>query len=766
MKFLFSTITVLAITILIHLSACNSPQSGTSRLRFNEALEAFYKSDWEQAEKGFLEARDKAELDTELRFRAAFNLGVSYAEHAATLTDDTEQAMNLLQQSSAWFRDAVRLRETDEDARFNLEIVLRRIQILADQLNKGKNSLEARLDRVIDDQRSLLGQIRQLMAKVKQAGAEAEPVAFEGDFTSLATFQRTLLADVGTIIDLSANEKALLEGRSEDETTDQEKVRIVQLKNLELYLERGHREQADARRLLRRLQGDKSHERANATLTELTRAREQLLDPIAVLKGILGDQAVLTTHTRGLEQVNSLGTNQEKKAVAPPPPWLTKEHLAERQTTLQERTLEIKERFSAAVSTDPPSTDPGSTNQQPSANTDPKQQRLLEAARKALPHIEATHNKMGQAGLGLQSAKLKTVGANQREALERLALAIEMFSGLRETIELCFAEQQQMVGLLAPKQAEGDPAAPRATPTNRIISAVQQGSLRNQGRLTRLKQLLTEELQTIEAKASSEGQQQDDPASNDAHKQRFALAETHRQNAMTATEQVQTILSGSGTQAAVTKHTQEALDHITELRRLFFSIIEHLKELARNQSELHDKTATAHAADDTNRAKLLGPLVDFQSKYVQTAQALAGALDQQADAAHEQTEANPEQAKNIADAAVEMHSAVNEMTNAHTALQETQNPTMSHSLEPILTHQLKAVEHIANAIQILQPPQQKKNDQKQDQQQQQQQQESDEKMSQREAERRLQTIREREAERRRDQQRRQRGASQDVEKDW
>ena len=80
-------------------------------------------------------------------------------------------------------------------------------------------------------------------------------------------------------------------------------------------------------------------------------------------------------------------------------------------------------------------------------------------------------------------------------------------------------------------------------------------------------------------------------------------------------------------------------------------------------------------------------------------------------------------------------------------------------LEPTLEHQLAAMEHLENAIHLLEPPSQQPQDE------QEQQQQPEEQISQRQAERRLQEIREREAERqrRREQQRTERDP---VEKDW
>ena len=83
-------------------------------------------------------------------------------------------------------------RPDDADARINLEIVLRRVQLLADRLNRGSNGLEARLDRLIDDQRGRRDRIRALLGQI---GPEtAAPPARRGACEGLGAVRRTLPA--------------------------------------------------------------------------------------------------------------------------------------------------------------------------------------------------------------------------------------------------------------------------------------------------------------------------------------------------------------------------------------------------------------------------------------------------------------------------------------------------------------------------------------------------------------------------------------------
>ena len=90
-------------------------------------------------------------------------------------------------------------------------------------------------------------------------------------------------------------------------------------------------------------------------------------------------------------------------------------------------------------------------------------------------------------------------------------------------------------------------------------------------------------------------------------------------------------------------------------------------------------------------------------------------------------------------------------------------------LEPILEHQRLAMEHLENAIRLLEPQQDQQQPQDQsgsEQQQQQSQAEDEEQVTQRQAERRLQALRDREAERERQRRERRRIEPEPVEKDW
>ena len=149
-------------------------------------------------------------------------------------------------------------------------------------------------------------------------------------------------------------------------------------------------------------------------------------------------------------------------------------------------------------------------------------------------------------------------------------------------------------------------------------------------------------------------------------KERYLQAEQLRANALNALNQVNDVLAKhdarqSDSQLAI-NGSQEALTNIDAMRRLFFSLLEHLQALLQDQAETHDETATlqVEAAADTIGQKL-GPVSHDQTQHAGLAAALAQTLTQQADAAASSTEQSDSQSQeNFAQAADEMKTATTE----------------------------------------------------------------------------------------------------------
>ena len=730
----------------------------TPRQRYNVGRERLAAGDAGAAADAFLAARDDAGADAELRYRAAFNLGLSLAAQADAAGEEPEQAIALYRDSAAWFADAVRSGpEEDDDARVNLELVQRRIQQLADQLNQGRG-LEQRLERAIDDQRDLRDRVRRLLADASEASAAPAP-----DFEPLAAQARTLLADAGDLADLAGEERALLDSLDEAERTPEQTVRALQLAGLESYVQRARQSISDSRRRLRRGEGERAHRRAAAALAELKRAYEQLMHPVTVLKAVAGDEMSLAADTSRLANLASEGIRLEASEDADataPPAWLTAKHLRDRQEDTLVRSVEVLARFESAASTPPPA----------DGAHEPEAARLIAAAKEAIPPLAEAVEAMRSANQALERNEPAGALPEQVAALQALSRAIERFAGVRELIELAHAGQTEATALLDP---EGDPQE-----TGDSGARLRRIAADNQDRLARLDNLLAQELEAVgDAKTVDEEEPPPErqraqvarqlTASAQDAVQRFEERATTQADALRRCGSAADANEQTCRQARIQVHTpaDEARRHLAELRRLYYTIVEHLRELGMEQAETHDRAATVQFERGEAEAEEAGPsagaVAARQGDHAATADAIAAALAEQADATaqSDQNAAAPP----FAEAAQEVRQAAGFMHSASAVFDD----TSSTDWEPALADQLEAMDHIAAAIALLQPPNEGENQQDQDSGSgaQDQQSEDDEQMSRRQALKRLQAIRDRDAERQR--RRQTANASPDpVEKDW
>jgi len=773
-----------------------------ARDKYNEGVAALAKGEYEAAEKALLDARSQAGLDPELRFRAAYDLGVAFASHADQVKTgkdaDLARALDLAQQAASWFGDADRLRPGHADTKANLGIVRARIQAISDELRKGEGKLEVRLDHLIDDQRGVLEEARGAWRAIKEAGG-TDPLAQQGTLTHLADRERGIVAEAGVIGDLAADEIDAIGKKPEDKRSEEEKVRVIQLKNLDLYLMEGRTRITEARRKLQELAAEDGVARSEAALVDLKRAREQLLDPITVMRLVAQDElAVLedTAHsdTKALE-LGSAAT----PAPAPLPGWLEPKVIGERQGSIRDRLEEVRARLTAATEAaaaqaNPPANPatgsaagsaasapnllnpPAPVSQPP---VDPKQQKLLERVKAALPSVGDASTAMDRARQALAAPQIKQALEHEQAALEALAHAIEQFSDLKQTIELAYAEHQQLLQLLAPEAAKQLDATRRARLTHDALS-------HNLGRMPRIAELLADEVAQLDAHGkeldAKAGEPAKDPKQAEAQKQQLEQAkqqlEQARQQMAKAEElrgQAAAALGALDKALATNKDpmppAKDADAKLTELRKLFFSVIEHLKELIREQGETRDQTSAVNGEDDFTRTPKLPGLIGRQEGHAAMAKAITDALAQQADAAAKQpaSPGQPQQgpsAKSLASAADEVRQSQGDMGDARANLIKARDAkTATESLQPGVKSQAKAIEHLENAKKLLEPPPQKnKNDKDQQQQQQQQQQQAKQDQQQQQGGA-GQRARDEDAKRQRDKHNRD-AQTDPVEKDW
>jgi hypothetical protein len=747
-----------SLLFLVALAGCIG-EHRDARDKYNDGVAALAKADYDAAEKALLDARSQAGVDPELLFRAAYDLGVAYGAHADQVKlgkdADLAKALELANQAVSWLGQAGRLRPTDTDTRTNLAVMRARVKAITDELRKGEGKLEVRLDHLIGDQRGVLEEARGAWFAIKQA-AGTDPLAEHAKLTRLADRERGIGAETGVVGDLAADEIDAIGKKPEDKRSEDEKVRVIQLKNLDLYLLEGRTRITEARRKLQELAAEDGVARAEAALAALKRARAQLLDPITVMRQVAQDELAVAQDTaHGDPGTLRLGTPKLGAAEAPAalPGWLEPAAIGERQGGIRDRLEEVRARLTAATETPaPPPADPTKPGASPAPPPpDPKQAKLLERITAALPSVAGASTAMDHAREALAGKQIQQALAHEQAALEALARAIEQFSDLKQTVELAYAEHQQLLRLLAPEAAQQLDATQRAKQTRDALS-------HNLGRMPRLQALLADEIAQLDDKArelaakASEpaGAPAKDPKAAEAQKQQLEQAKQQLDQAkqqleqgkqqMTHAEELrgQAAIALAALDKALTANqdplppAKDADAKLTELRKLLFSVIEHLQELIREQGETRDQTSAANGEDDFTRQPKLAGLLGRQDGHAQMAKAITDALAQQADHAAKQAPppssggpTTPHQGpdpKALAGAADEVRQAQGDMGDAHATLTKARDAkTASESLTPGVKSQAKAIEHLDNALKLLQPPP-KKNDQDKDQQQQQQQQ--------------------------------------------
>ncbi len=151
-----------------------------------------------------------------------------------------------------------------------------------------------------------------------------------------------------------------------------------------------------------------------------------------------------------------------------------------------------------------------------------------------------------------------------------------------------------------------------------------------------------------------------------------------------------------------------AADHLEAMRRLFFSIVEELREIAGQQVDLADETREAAALADPGADDSLariGPLAPRQTQLASQAGVVANALAEQSDQAGGVVDEEADSAetnRRLREAGEHVLLAQTEMEAAAAWLEE--DPPQ---LEPTPERQLAAVAELEQALALLVPPEQR-----------------------------------------------------------
>jgi hypothetical protein len=796
---------------------------------------ALWDADLDKIESLLQSARQDAGSDGELRFRASFNLGWVFVKRAdAVMKSQPQQAVEHLRQAADWFQRAVRIRPEDSDARFNLEIVQRRLLEITDSLRKSDDDLAKVLDQLIGAQRSLRAEVGAIVERIRQLD-QVDPgiERFREDFRRLATRQRQILSDAQKAFEAASAELTSLSQKPADQLTDQERQRMAQLTFGTRHLEQATQRMGQSRQQLRLREDQRAFRRQSASLDMLKQARDVFRNLDERVRALLGDSFELHRYTQLVGNAKS-GTPTDPTAASSFPAWLTKELVDQTQEAISDRTREFVELLKFAVS-------PGSSDEQrqPAKNEPPSAEPPPREMTELLPLVSTAAERFQSAQQSLQADQILEAAQFQWQAIEALSEAAEQLLDLKGMIELTYTTEQQLRDILA----ESRPST--QDETRRILGSSVKIQERNLPRAGRLKELIAMELEALSAGERADGGKPSDAeAAEDAeqkasveqqkaglgHADRLVdrIDESMRQalNSLQATDPGKVpVAAASGnlvgkawdflwrsrsqpkrtnppvgpSGVAASSDTAEAdrkdqgpfagqtLDHVNqavadlqELRRMFLSVVDRLRENAEQQSDLNDATqelASVTDPEETDRRQ--GQLSDRQRQLHESAERIQNDLTELAKSGESVRPANPSgsppdqaEQENVASpfeqAAGLVGKAVEQMEHAESGLRRTSDI----ELAAVRKTQDQALQHLIDALNLFSSPNQSGDSKSSEESNEGEsglgddQQPSAQERNQQGSSQLLQMIRDREAQRRRENARRARRASAPVETDW
>ena len=596
------------------------------REAYNRGLSSLGTDGLEESDRLLESARQDAGSDGELRYRATFNLGwVEIAKADASMEEAPEASLANLERAADWFREAIALRPGDAAPRRNLEIVLRRALILSDALAQQEGpDLATRLDALIEEQRGATTTIRGVVESLAQA-----PQAHLGEhskalFKNAGLSERQILSNATGLSRAAGDELKSLQNSSDAELTPEQRMRGAQLEALLGYLHLAQERMGQARSQLRRKQAVRAHRRAAAGLSHLKRAREQLQNPVEILDGLVGDASRVALETRALAAAAAslpLGVAGAKPGSAGHPAWLDAQYLAESQDEVAQRSAELEAKLLAGLESG-------------SAPEEPEQALFLERLRAAQPHIARATEDLVEGSLALGEERLIEAGQRQVSAVDALAEAREQFLDLKGLIDVAHTDESRIAGVLDPQETPSENDLREFAPT---LGALQTRNLERVQRMARMVEQMQRELDGATPPGESSDASGEDP---EAERQRLKLAEgilALTESSMTgASESLVRLAQEASAREEAWQGASSAIDGLSALQRIFFTLIEHLRDAGRQQLELGDETEIAPGLGDEESGPEAQRLASQQQSLAEFTESLATAL-------HEQSFAEPAQ---------------------------------------------------------------------------------------------------------------------------
>ncbi len=655
------------------------------RGRYNRGVSYLEGDDPDEAERWFRRALREAKGDGTLRGSSLYNLGWTVVEKAETLeATEPDRTLALLYEAADWFREAVAHLPDDEDARHNLEVVLKRALVLADQLaGQNEKDLERELTELAGSQRTLVAQTATELGELDDS-RDTHTRSARRRSDGLATQQRTVLSDADELASRIGAERDALEGRSEEEIGPEEGMRAVQLANVLYYLHRARERMGQTRRQLRQRHVDRAYRRSAGALTELKRALDQVHDPVRVLDALLRESTALAASTELLAATR--GDLQGLDEAVEAPAWLTLASLEEEQATVADRTGELALRLQAGLAREPP------------PDLDPSSLRVFESARGAEPFVEKAQTVLARAAGEIQGDDLVTARQSQIEGIRALLEARERFLDLRGLVEAIYRDERSLQLIVTSEDQE-------VAALREYSAGLRSAQDRNLERSERLRDLIETEKAQVAGTPAPEG----NPEAQALEQQRLGVAGQLLEEAKQAMQTVRGLLEEEAVErgadwSAIGVSSGAAVRNLEGLRRLFFSLVEHVREVAEEQTDLVDQTQDelARAVGSSGDTAPLLSLAPGQKALGRRSLEIANALEEQSrqEGSVAEAEADPaETSRRLRKAAEHILAAEFEMNGAAAAMEDP-----AREPETIGEKQQGALAELGAALELLTPP--------------------------------------------------------------
>ncbi len=576
------------------------------REKFNRANGQLAAGEAATAEALLRDARRDATDDPELRYAATYNLGIAAVARAdaalAAGEPNAAGALEALYVAADWFREAAAARPEAEDPRHNLDVTLRRALILADEIARtDQQALEVELDEMIATQRLRVGASAALLERIVRSGELDAAESLRSVFRETATEQRLVLSDANSLAERVARERAGLQSKPESERSPEDVLRIRQLDGVLGYLDSAIERMGQTRRQLRQRRAERAYRRGSNALSELKRARDQLRDPVEQID-------ILLAEVGGLAQSTVALAGEGLSADSRLPAFLTRESAATESAQIEARVDELAQGFASAAEQALAGIPDGAASSPSLRSSDPTARPSVEEAdqaaqrvalMEAAPILEEAATAMTRVSETIGAGDYRGALDAEVEVGEALTAARERFLDLRQLLNMAFEEQERIVGI------SGEATSEEALARDEFaVVALQE---KNLARALRLEGLLEgeerkrlAELEGAEQGAAPAQGEEGVATPVERERQRFDLARQRLALGSGAMMEVTDALSlGEGGSAAdwpvANEAAQRASLHLDAIRTLFFSIAEHIRQLALDQVEVRDRTQDAIA---------------------------------------------------------------------------------------------------------------------------------------------------------------------------